>query len=264
MNLIKNPGFSDLDFWTLAGNAAFAAAKGNDQLGACSLPDAGSAISQQVILPDRPHWTVWASFYSEASGNVDVTITNLDGDTVYSATIALDGDSDWDAWQPDNLGLPPGTHTIRFAYNSAAVWLDDVSLAHIPKTRVRLAQMAHEDVAALSDDIDDFTPPSSGNEGSYTKSLDAALYYVGAINHQGHPDVRWLHPEMVDAVIGKVVEDVLTGPVLAYYQKKTDFTQGPRSESFSQIANGIRQRYGLVPGATHSGKRRMMVIDMTH
>lgn len=264
MNLVRNPGFSDLTAWNLSGGATFDPAAGNDQYGCIYLANAGDAISQVIHLPDRPDWTLWASFLSSEVGSVDVALLNQNNQTVYTTSFALDGDGDWDKWQPTNLGLAKGSYTLRISFNDVAVRVDDVSAAYIPKTRPQLALLAHEDVAALSNDIESFTAPSSTNEGSYTKSVDAALYYVQAVNDQGQPDVRWLDADLVDTVVNKIIEDVLTGPVLAYYQTKTDFTQGPRSESFSQIASGIRQRYGLVPGSTHSGQRRMMVVDLSH
>lgn len=263
-NIIRNPGFYDISsYWQAENGAVFAASVGNDQLGAASLPTAGASIYQEVTLPERPSWSLEAYLYGAGAGNATIIITNNDGETIYTTTVALTGGS-WQQWTT-TIGLPPNRIRIKFAYNDVAFYVDDVSVAHIPKTRYQLAVLAHDEIQDLVSDISSFTAPSApSNEGSYTAAIDAALTWVGAINTQGDPDVRWLERDQVDQTIDKIVEEVLTGPVLAYYQKKVDVSLGPRRESYSQIANGIRQRYGLVPGATHSGQRRMMTIDLTH
>lgn len=263
-NIIRNPGFYDVDsYWQAEGGAVFAPSVGNDQLGAASLPAASASIYQEVTLPERPSWTLEAYLYGLAAGNATITILNSDLDTVYTATVALTG-STWEQWTA-TIGLPPDRIHIKFEYNNVAFYVDDVSVAHVPKTRYQLAVLAHAEVQDLVSGISSFVAPSySSDEGSYTAAIDAALMWVGAVNTQGDPDVRWLEREQVDQVIDKIVEEILTGPVLGYYQGKVDVSLGPRRESYSQIANGIRQRYGLVPGATHSGQRRMMTIDLTH
>lgn len=263
-NIIRNGGFRDItSYWQAQGGAQFAADQGHDQLGAAYLPGAGAAIFQEIALPDRPNWTLAAAFKAAVAGTVTVTIANDDGQTIYTADVSLTG-GDWDEWTV-TLGLPADTITITITYGDVAVYVDDVSAAHIPKTRYQLAVLAHAECQDLTGDISTFTAPSApDSEGSYTAAIDAALLWVGAVNEQNAPDVRWLDRELVGRAVDKIVEEILTGPVLAYYQKKVDVSLGPRRESYSQIANGIRQRYGLVPGATHSGARRMMVIDMVH
>lgn len=260
MNRINNPGFSgNTNNWTLSGNAAYIASQGNDELGAASLPDAGSAISQQfTITMSRPQM---ADVYVKGtgSGNLTMAITNGDGDTVYSNTLTVT--TSWANALGQRVGLPQGTYTLTLTYDDVACYVDDVSVAWVIKTRAELASEAANLLGDLASTDAGYstTPSGDDTEGDYTKAVDAALRAVSAVDDAGRPDVRELTEDNVDACVDEVQRYMLHKLHRYYARNATDFSLEGRTEHYHQRVAAIENLLGIAVGGRPSASGRAVV-----
>lgn len=259
-NRINNPGFAgDTNNWTLSGNAAYIASQGNNELGAASLPDAASAISQQfTVTVSRPQM-VDIYLKGVGSGNVSLTITDGDGSTVYSSSLTVT--ASWANALGARVGLPQGTYTLTLTYSDVACYVDDVSVAWVIKTRAELASEAANLLGDLasSDAGYSTTPSGSNTEGDYTQAVDAALRAVGAVDSAGRPDVRELTDDNVDACIDEVQRYMLHKLHRYYARNATDFTLEGRTEHYHQRTAAIENLLGIAVGGRPSASGRAVV-----
>ena len=260
MNRINNPGFAgNANNWTLGGNAAYIASQGNDELGAVSLPDAGSSISQEftVTLSQAQMIDVWVK--GAGNGNLSLNVVNSDGDTVYTNTLSVT--TSWANALGERVGLPQGTYTLTLSYNDVACYVDDVSVAWVIKFRTELATEAANLLGDLaSSDAGYSTAPSgTDTEGDYTQAVDTALRAVGAVDTAGRPDVRELTEDNVDACIDEVQRYMLHRLHRYYARNATDFTLEGRTEHYHQRVAAIENLLGIAVGGRPSASGRGVV-----
>lgn len=258
MNRISNGGFiGDLANWTLSGGAAYVANQGHDELGAAHLPAPGAAISQQFAVPvARPQMIdVWLKA-AGADCSATLTITNADGDTVYTASLAAS--SSWANALGQRVGLPQGNFTFEVAYDDGAVYVDDISLAWVIKTRLELAtacagllgDLATSDAGYIT------TPNGEFTEGDYTSAVDYGLRQVGAIDLAGDTDPAMLDADSVDACIDEIQRHMLHKLHRYYTRHATDFTLEGRTEHYNQRVKGIENLLGIAVGGRPSASGR--------
>lgn len=235
----------DLNNWTPAGNAAFIASQGFNELGAISLPGSGDSVAQDFSIGvGRKYMVEVAGKAVSGSGNVTLTIKTDDGVTIYTATISLT--TSWQLWQ-ERVGLPFGTFTLTLAYADVACYLDDVSVAYVVKTRAELAKAVHDRLGVLATNASVSLLPVSGEGSWYAEPIDVGLRSVQATDPAGRPDVRYLDAGIVDACINEIELEALH-KLHRYWSTKTDYSIGQRSESQSQITAAIDRLIGTAVG----------------
>lgn len=234
----------DLDNWTPAGNAAFIASQGFNELGAISLPGSGDSVSQDFSIGVGRPYMVEVAGKGTGSGSVTLTIATDDGVTIYTASIGLT--TSWQLWQ-ERVGLPWGTFTLTLTYADVACYLDDVSVAYVVKTRAELAKAVHERLGVLATNASVSLLPVSGDGSWYANPIDVGLRSVRALDPAGRPDVRYLDSDTVDACINEIELEALH-KLHRYWATKTDYSIGQRSENQSQITAAIDRLIGTAVG----------------
>jgi hypothetical protein len=244
-NRLFNGDFAqDLSQWTAVAAAAFAHNEGNRELGAAYLPSAGSTISQSFSIGvGRPYMLEIAS-KGASSGTVRLTIANDNG-TVYSWDVPVAT-----AWQvrSQRVGLPWGDYTLTLAYNGVAVYVDDVSVAWVVKTRLELAQEVAARLGVLATTASMSTDGTDTDaEGDYTGAIDEGLRAVAAVDPAGRVDVRYLDDGLVIACLD-AVELAMLKKLQRYWMTKTDYAIGPRTEHLNQISQALLALTGAAVG----------------
>jgi len=270
-NWIINGRFNGSDNWSLLGGAEYSPSIGevDDQgvtsFGSARLFGAGQSIEQlSIYLPRCPNFTFSFGYRAAGAGQLQISFYNSDNDPVINQTIAVIGNGvTWSNYS-QVLGLLEGTYNkIVFAWVNIEIYLDNISLAHIPMTKLKLAQ---ETANTLGNDLTvGISPPVSEDDlGDYTQAVDEGLRWVEAINSQREADPRCLDPDRLADCLDQILQVMATGKVLNYFQTLTDTTLGSRSERFSQIARSIREQYGLVAGGTDKIRRRFTTVPLLH
>lgn len=231
----------DLTQWDLGGAAVYLPSDGNTFLGCASLPSAGSYIEQSFTVNSARSFTVAYALKGGSGGSVDVQIRNHDDVVVWSTTETVTT-----AWQDFSatVGLPWGTYYLKFAFNDVAVYVDDVSVAHIIKTRLQLAVIIHERLGVLASNANIVNPETSLED--YNEAIDAGLRTINAIWH-GVPDIRCVDETNVDSALDQI-ELAMLHRLHRYWSTKTDYSLGPRSESISQVTAAIDRLIGTAVG----------------
>jgi len=257
-NKIFNGGFiGDLGSWTVATSAVYIASVGNDQLGACHLTGAGDAVSQQFSAPTSREYMI--DIYARTvtgTGDLTLTITDSNGNTTYTATQSAT--TAFANTEGNRVGLPSGTYTLALTYDTAAVYVDDVSVAVVEKTRLELADDAADILGDLATQDAGFvtTPSGTDTEGDYTEAVDAALREFGAVGADGQPDVRYLTLDRVDGAIDSIQLYMLHKLHRYYARHATDFTLEGRTEHWHQRTAAIEALLGIAVGGRTSGAGR--------
>lgn len=259
MNHISNGGFAgNLSGWDAGGGAVFAASQGNDVLGAAYLANAGDSISQQFGLPISREYMLAVFAKAAAAGSISVTITNSDGDAVYTSSSAAVGTS-WEAALDGRIGLPQGSFSLEIAYVDQPVYIDDVSLAWVIATRAELADKVAKLLGDLaSSDAAYSTSPQSPDltEGDYTDAIDFGLRQVGAVDMAGQPDVRALDDDTLDAAVDEIQRYMLNKLHRYYARHATDFSLEGRTEHYQQRVGAIEKLLGIAVGGRASASGR--------
>lgn len=254
VNKIQDGDFTrrDLTHWTTVGGPSYVANVGNDELG-CAYLESGDSISQEIVINVGREYMVEVATKGASTGNLTLTIANQDGDTMYTTNITVV--DYWTVWC-QRIGLPWGTHTLKLAYNDVAVYVDDVSVAYVIKTREELVDIVDERLGLLASNAsltrrgdDDET------EGDYTHALDAALRTVGAVDPAGLPDVRYLDSNTLDQCLDELELNMLHR-LHRYWSTKTDYTIGPRTERISQVNAAIERLIGIAVGGRSASSGR--------
>lgn len=235
----------DLTEWTPAGNAAFIASQGFNELGAVHLTGSGDSVEQDFSIGvGRPYMVEVAGKAASGSGNVTLTIRRDSGETIYTASIGLT--TTWQLWQ-ERVGLPFGTFYLKLEYDDVACYLDDISVAHVVKTRAELAKAVHNRLGVLATNASVSLLPVSGEGSWYAEPIDVGLRSVRATDPAGRPDVRYLDADTVDACINEIELEALH-KLHRFWSTKTDYSIGQRSESQSQITAAIDRLIGTAVG----------------
>jgi len=245
-NLIHNPRFAtnDLVFWQRLGSPVFTPGDGNSQLGCVKLAASGDGVEQLVMLHEALAYTVSVAAKGDGA-EVLLSLINADGETAYSDTIT--GTAAW-AETSEAVNLPAAQFTLRLSWVSGVIYVDDVSLAHIPATRQELAQMAHARLSDLATAFSlSYAASGDNTEGDYTRAVDAALREMGAVDERHLPDVRCLKPYEVDEAVNRIEYGML--PVLhnKAMLKPTSSRTGNVEDRFN-LLGAIEKRMGIVPG----------------
>lgn len=258
MEHISNGEFAgNLSGWDVGGGAAFAASQGNEVLGAAYLANAGDSITQQFAIGINRQYMLAVYAKAAAAGSIALTITNSDGDTVYTSSSAAVGTS-WEAALESRIGLPQGSFSLEIAYVDQPVYIDDVSLAWVIATRSELAEKVADLLGDLATaDAGYSTSPASPDltEGDYTRAVDYGLRQVGAVDEAGLPDVRTLDEDNLDACIDEIQSHMLH-KLHRFYALQTDFSLEGRTENYSQRAQRIENLLGLSVGGRPSDSGR--------
>ena len=254
-NLLSNGAFDgDLANWDLVPTVSFIPNDGNKELGAAHLESAGAEISQTLPIAIGREYMIdiWAKA-AAADGSCDLVIKNNDGDTIYTNSFAIA--SAWANGIAERVGLPRGSHTVHVVFNDVAAYVDDISIAWVIKTRLELADEAAALLGDLATQDAGFTT-SGGDEGDYTKAVDAALRAVGAVDEAGRPDVREVTDDTVDAVVDEVQRYMLHKLHRYYARNATDFTLEGRTEHYRQRVSAIENLLGIAVGGRPSASGR--------
>jgi cold shock CspA family protein len=267
-NHLSNGRFvHDLDNWVASG-AEYSAGDGDDHYGVAVLSTGGDYVEQTFSVPRvraySLHIGVKAIGVTLSGSNVVAKITDGDGNTVLEQD--LSGAADTWTETTVSLGLGSGTtYTLRITNDDAGadVRIDDVWIWHVPITRAAVVARVVAKLARLASDRSlSSTASGSLTEGDYTYAMDAGLRSVGAINPEtGSPDVRYLGPDDVNALIDAVEREMLE-QLRRDYAVEVDFTLGPRRESLSQISKAIGELAGGQGGGSEG--RRPVVKRLIH
>ena len=267
-NFIINGRFNGTENWELLNGATYQSNIG--QIDADGVTNFGSVlvdlgqelVQNNIYLPKCPNFTLsFAYFNGGLAGKLRLQIENESGDPILDSEITLDAGG-WSVYS-DVFGFVTDSYKITFSYFDIKFSIDSISLAHIPKTKLELAQ---ETANTLGTEltVGITAPVDENNLGDYTEAVDEGLRWVDAINSQRDADPRCLDPDRVGDCLDRIQEIMATGKVLNYFQTLTDTTLGARSERFSQIARAIREQYGLVAGADDKSRRRFSTIPLHH
>ena len=246
-NRLFNSDFAqDLSQWTVGGNAAFLVNDGKQELGAVSLPDAGSSIAQSFSISlGRLYMVEVAVKAVVTDGTVTLTISNSSG-TVFTWNV----DAVAGGWTvcSQRVGLPWGDYTMTLVYNDVAVYVDDLSIAWVPKTRLELATEVSERLGILATQASFSTDGIEANsEGDYTGAVDEGLRAVGAVDPAGRVDVRYLDDGLIVACLDQI-ELAMLKRLQRYWMTRTDYAIGPRTEHINQISNALLALTGSAVG----------------
>lgn len=251
-NRIYNGDISrDLQNWTITGGAAFVANHGNKELGAAHLATAGDSIAQPFSIGVGRPYTIELAAKGASTGSVTLAIINEDGVTIWTKEVGVT--TEWQACV-EKVGLPWGNHTLTLTFSDVAVYLDDISIAWVIKSRAELAKIVHERLGVMATTADVSLLPADDG-GWYEAPIDAALRAVGATDPAGRPDVRYLDTDTVDAAVDQIELEALH-KLHRHWSTKTDYSLGPRSESLSQIAGAIDRLIGTAVGGRSAASGR--------
>jgi hypothetical protein len=241
----------DLDDWVLS-DAAYYAGDGDEHYGTARVQDGGS-IAQEFSVPYTRVYSLHLALKpdSDVSGS-EVTATATDGDGNTVKVQNLTGSTDTWGETTVTLGLAPGTtYTLTLSNASGGVVLfDDVWVYHVPTTRANVAARVNAKLGQLATDqgLDTFADGDL-TEGDFTYAVDAGLRSIGAINPEtGEPDVRYVEPEQVAALIDAVEQEMLER-LVRDYSTVVDIAVGPRRESRSQTAQMLQDQVSKRGGA---------------
>lgn len=262
-NRLFNGDFAgDLSNWAVGGNAVFIVSQGNKELGAVHLPDAGSYVEQSFTIGvGRPYMVEVAVKGASGTGTVALTITNSSG-TVFSSSLAFGN-----GWvnRAERVGLPWGDYTLRLAFSSGAVYVDDVSVAHVVKTRAELAASVAGRLGILATQASmTAVPNGTATEGDYTDPVNEGLRAVGACDPAGREDVRFLEGDALSGCLEEI-ELAMLQKLQRYWTTKTDYAIGPRQEHLNQISAALLALTGgAVGGRPASAGRSVKVRKLEH
>lgn len=263
-NRLQNGDYArDLANWDVDGGAVFVAAQGNNELGALSLPAPGSAVEQTFTIGvGRLYMLELAARAASAQGQLELSILNNVGDTIYTATPLTS--LDW-LHHALRIGLAWGDYRLRLAYSDTACYVDDVSLAWVVKTRAELAAAAADRLGVLASQAGFITGQTQyGTEGDYTDAIDEALRAVGAVDPADRPDVRYLDSDNLSGCLG-AIELAMLNKLHRYWVTKTDYALGPRQEHLSQIQAALLALTGAaVGGRAASAGRAVQTRQLRH
>lgn len=251
----------DLTQWTAAGAAVYLASQGNKELGSASLPSAGSSIEQSFSIGIGRPYMIDVSVKGTGVGNVTVSIINSEAVTVWSSNLTVT--ASW-VTHSTRVGLAWGEYTFKVAYSDVACYVDDLSVAFVPKTRAELAAIVSARLGALATNASMSTSSSGDNtEGDYTQAVNEGLRAVEAVDPAGREDVRYLLAEVVDSCLGQIEFSMLK-KLQRYWATRTDYTIGPRTENINQINNALLALTGSAVGgrpanAGRSVKQRKLI-----
>ncbi len=270
-NWVYNGRFNGKDNWQFLDGAEYVPSVGSDTGGAATFGSARlfgagqSLVQPNIYVPKCPDFTLSLDVRPIiGTGELGLIINNDDGDELLNTVLAISS-ADGVSWSTlaDVYGLLTDSYKLTFYYVDLEVYIDNVSLAHIPKSKLELA---NEAAVILGSDLTvAVSPPVSEDDlGDYSQAVDSGLRWVDAVNSQDEADPRCSRPERLGDCLDRIVEIMATGQILNYFNNLTDTTLGARSERFSQIARSIRERYGLVAGAENQVKRRFTTIPLNH
>jgi len=254
-NHIYNPDFSrDLDGWAVTGTAVHVTNEGYNELGAVLLAASGDSISREFTINMGRSYMLEVAVKGTASGSIDIAIANDSGSTLYQTSQAVT--TAWTVVPGTRIGLPWGTHTITISYSDTAVYVDDISVAYVPITRAEIASQVAERLGVLATNASmSTTPNGAATEGDYTSAVDVGLRKVGAIDPAGRPDVRYIDPDSIDAVLGET-ELAMLHKLHRYWSTQTDYSLGPRTEHISQVNAAIERLIGIAVGGRDASAAR--------
>lgn len=238
---------NDLANWDITGAVVYDPAQGSTFLGSAFVP-AGATLAQDFGVGEGRTFTLDYKAKAAVAGSITVEIGRDASTVVWSRT-----DTAVTRWQSysHQIGLPYGTYWLRFSAD-VDMHMDDVSLAHIYKSRVELAQIIHTRLGVLATSAN-ITDPCTALD-DYNDALDAGLRGAGAL-YQGVPDIRLVDASTVDAVLDGI-ELAMLQKLHRYWSTKTDFSLGPRSESISQVTAAIDRLIGTAVGGRSSQSGR--------
>ena len=263
-NRIYNGDFAqNLDGWTLTGGAVHIANEGYMELGAVHLLTAGDGIGRDFSIGVGREYRIEVATKAQASaGNLALTITNDAGQAIYSTTLTVG--TGW-VQRVKQVGLPWGNHTLTLAFVDEPLYLDDVSIAYVVKTRCQLAELVKDRLGVLATDagMNDM-PDGENTEGDFTAAVDEGLRAVGACDPAGRPDVRYLDAGDLNACLGHV-ELAMLHKLHRYWVTKTDYSIGPRTEHLNQVQQSLMALTGAaVGGRPASAGRGVQVRRLIH
>lgn len=262
-NRLFNGEFAgDVSNWTLGGSAVFIVSQGNKELGAVHLPSSGSYVEQAFTVGvGRPYMVEVAVKGVSSTGTVTLTISNSTG-TVYTTTLAFGT-----AWvtRSERVGLAWGDYTLRLTFNSGAVYVDDVSVAWVVKTRSELAASVAGRLGILATQASmTAVPNGTATEGDYTDPVNEGLRAVGACDQAGREDVRFLENDALSGCLEEI-ELAMLKKLQRYWTTKTDYAIGPRQEHMNQIGAALLALTGgAVGGRPASAGRSVKVRKLEH
>lgn len=264
-NRLYNGDFArDLSNWDVGGNAAFVANQGSKELGACSLPDAGSYVEQSFSIGVGRPYMLEVSVKGTGSGLLTLTITDSAGNTTYTTTLTVT--TAWAIQPAARVGLAWGDYTLRLAYNNVACYVDDVSIAWVVKTRSELAELVADRLGVLASGANFSTTPGddTDTEGDFTAAIDEGLRAVSACDPAGRPDVRYLDTDGLTGCLDEIELSMLKR-LHRYWSTKTDYNIGPRQERLNQISGQLLALTGgAVGGRPASAGRGVKVRKLTY
>lgn len=264
-NRLYNGDFArDLNNWDVDGAAAHITNQGSCELGAASLPSSGSAIQQSFSIGvGRPYMVELALCGASADGQAILTIETNDEEAVYTTNLLFSA-AEWSR-HAERVGLPWGDYNIRVGYVDAACYVDDVSVAYVVATRQELAQKTANRLGALAANAGYSTGATQQSpEGDYTDAIDEGLRAVGALDPAGRPDVRYVDPENLTALLG-AIELAMLHRLHRYWMTKTNYQIGPRTEYLNQIqASLLALTGGAVGGRPASAGRGVQTRRLRH
>lgn len=264
-NRLYNADFArDLDTWETAGAADHVVNQGYNELGAVSLPTPGSAVEQAFSIGVGRAYLVEAAVCgASADGELSLAIETSDGELVYASTI-LFSDSAW-SWHSERVGLAWGEYNLRLACVDTGVYVDDVSIAYVVATRQELARKTADRLGALAAAANYSTGATQyAPEGDYTDAIDEGLRSIGALDPAGRPDVRYVAPESLTALLG-AIELAMLHKLQRHWMTKTTYQIGPRTEYMNQIqASLLALTGGAVGGRPASAGRGIQTRTLHH
>ena len=245
-NRLANGRFlHNLDNWTASG-ATYSAGVGDEHYGAAVL-SSGGYIEQDFSVPDVRGYTLSVSVQpvgtALTSGDVTVSVTDGDGNSVVS--YSLTGDADVWTTNRRTIGLAIGTtYTLKIenAAFSGSVYVDDVWLWYVPISRVRLAMRAHARLGRLASKRGlRFATLGELTEGDYTFAVDEALRELGCINPDtGEVDIRYLETDDTGKATA-IVEREMLEFLQRDYAFDVDKQDGETMERLSQRQKAIAE-----------------------
>jgi hypothetical protein len=260
MNQVSNPRFADphLVNWNQLGSPTFTANDGNSQLGCVLLSATGDGVEQLILLRDALAYTLSVAVKG-AGGQVTLALLDVANNVAYSNT--LSGTSAWSE-HAATVALPAAQYTLRLSHAAGSIYVDDVSLAHIPATRQELAQMTHARLGDLACVFElSYGADGDATEGDYTQLVGAALREMGAVDERQMPDVRALAAYQVDEAINRI-EHLMMGVLHNRAMlKPISSTTGPVTDQFA-LLQALEKRMGIVPGQARVNPRGVVMRRM--
>ncbi|MCL4867758.1 MAG: hypothetical protein KJ063_02220 [Anaerolineae bacterium] len=249
-NRLYNADFArDLTRWGVEGAAAFVPDEGYRELGAVSLPSPGSMISQPFSLGlGRAYMVEVAVKAAATAGSITLSIGNSSG-VIFLWAVPVG--TDW-TLAAQRVGLPWGDYVLSLGHDDTAVYLDDVSVAWVAKTRLELATDVAERLGAVAVRAGFSTDGVEQNqEGAYSAAVDEGLRAVGAVDRAGRVDVRYLDEGLVTACLDQIELSMLKR-LQRFWMTQTNYALGPRTEYVNQINASLLALTGAAVGGRSS------------